>query len=260
MPLTRARDLKQRLREGDTASGMWLTIASPVVCEIAADAGLDWAIVDAEHMPYNPETLLAILLAFRGSPTVPLVRLPWNDAVMVKQALDMGWEGVVLPQTNTPEETERAVRACRYPPAGERGFGPRRASGYFRHTAAYAAAANAGVICAVQLEDYRSAECIEGICRVPGLDWILLGPTDMSGSLGRLLDLESEELWRHLRRIYEVARAAGVPTGSPWNSPARLAEAVALGCQLLFLGDDTSLLRDAIDGAVAAYRAFAARV
>lgn len=259
MPLTRAHALKERLRAGGRASGVWLTIPSPVACEIAADAGFDWIIVDAEHMPYNPETLLHILLAFRGSPTVPLVRLPWNDPVMVKQALDMGWEGVVLPQVNTPEEAERAVRACRYPPTGERGFGPRRASGYFRHTAEYAARANESVICAIQLEDYRAAECIEEIVCVPGVDWILLGPTDMSGSLGCLLDLENEELWRCLRRIYRVARAAGVATGSPWNSPARLAEAVELGCQLLFLGDDTSLLRDALDGALATYRAFAER-
>jgi 4-hydroxy-2-oxoheptanedioate aldolase len=256
MGLERARKLKERVKAGECASGLWLTIPSPVVAEIVADAGFDWVIVDAEHFPMNPDTLLAMLLCFRGSPTVPLIRLPWNDAVMVKQALDLGWEGVVLPQVNTPEEAARAVSACRYPPMGGRGFGPRRASGYFRNMQAYAEEADESLIAAIQIEDYRASERIEEIVRVPGVDWILLGPTDMSGSLGRLLDLEGDELWRHLRKIYRVAADHGIPTGSPWNGKDRLVEATRLGCRLLFLGDDTTLLRDSVDGLVAAFRKF----
>lgn len=254
MPLERARALKERLARGESACGIWLTIPSPVVAEIVADTGLDWIVYDAEHFPTNPETLLAILLAFRGSPTVPLIRLPWNDSVLIKQALDQGWEGVVLPQVNTPEEAASAGRACRYPPMGERGFGPRRASGYFRSMREYAERANADIICAVQVEDWRAAECIEGILDAPGVDWLLLGPTDMSASLGRLLQMNDPELEACLGRIYSAAAARGVPSGSPWNDPSRRAASEALGCRLHFLGDDTSLLRDGLDAALATWR------
>ena len=96
-----------------------------------------WVVVDAEHSPFNPETLHHMLLAFKGSPTVPLIRVPWNDHVVIKQALDMGWDGVLIPQVNTVEEVKRAVEACRYPPQGRRGFGPRRAGNYYRDQAEY---------------------------------------------------------------------------------------------------------------------------
>src|SRR3989304_4928369 len=126
----RAINLKKKLASGGMSSGLWISLPCPTACEVIADAGLDWVVVDAEHSPFNPETLQHMLMAFSGRTTVPLIRVPWNDEVMIKQALDMGWEGVLIPQVNTVDDARRAVAACRYPPMGKRGFGPRRAGNY----------------------------------------------------------------------------------------------------------------------------------
>jgi 2-keto-3-deoxy-L-rhamnonate aldolase RhmA len=251
----RALRLKRRLAGGAFCPGMWVAFPSPSLCELVADSGFDWVVVDAEHVPYNPETLLHILLAFRGSETVPIVRVPWNDAVMVKQALDMGWDGVLTPQTNTPDDVRRAVAACRYPPLGTRGFGPRRASGYTRDTDQYVALANDLVVCAIQIEDVAAANRIEEIIAVPGVDWIFVGPCDMSGTAGHYLDTEGPEVQGAIDRVFTAARAAGIPTCNPFSALADLERTRESGCPLVMLGDDVGFLRAATDGALAAFRA-----
>lgn len=127
----RAINLKKKLAAGGISPGIWVSLQSATTCEVIATAGFDWIIADAEHASFNPETLQHMLMAFKGTDTVPIIRVAWNDAVMIKQVLDMGWDGVLVPQTNTVEEAKRAVSACRYPPFGNRGFGPRRAGNYY---------------------------------------------------------------------------------------------------------------------------------
>lgn len=124
----RAINPKKKLAAGKFTAGIRIEIASPMPGEIIAGAGLGWAIVDAEHNPFNPETLHHILMAFKGSDTVPIIRVPWNDHVIIKQVLDFGFDGILVPQTNTAEAARNAVEACRHPPIGKRGFGPTLAS------------------------------------------------------------------------------------------------------------------------------------
>ena len=135
--ITKMINLKKKLAEGYISPGMWVSAPSPTICEIVADVGVDWILVDAEHSPFNPETLHHMLMAFKGSDTVPIIRVPWNDHVVIKQVLDMGWDGILIPQVNTLEDVRQAVKACRYPPQGQRGFGPRRAGNYYRDQIEY---------------------------------------------------------------------------------------------------------------------------
>jgi 2-keto-3-deoxy-L-rhamnonate aldolase RhmA len=255
----RAIRLKEKLRAGEMSPGIWLSLPSPTACEVVAEAGLDWVIVDAEHSPFNPETLQHMLMGFKGSETVPVVRVPWNDAVMIKQALDMGWDGVLVPQVSSAEEARRAVAACRYPPIGNRGYGPRRAGSYFRDWPEYNAIANDLVICAIQIESLAGAAAIEDIVQVPGLDWIWTGPCDMSGTTDCFLDLENPVLWDNLRRVFGVAHAAGIPSGNPLVGVNTIDHQRSLGCQLVVLGEDTAFLQQAVDRAVADFREYLAR-
>ncbi len=89
----RAINLKKKLAAGEFSPGIWISLPSPTACEVIAGVGFNWIVVAAEHSPFNPETLQHILMTFKGSDTVPLIRIPWNDPVMIKQVLDMSWDG-----------------------------------------------------------------------------------------------------------------------------------------------------------------------
>ena len=130
--LTRNLDLKKRLRAGEVTFGAWISFSDPAIAEIMAGMGLDWLLIDAEHNPFTLESLFHVLLAFKGRPTVPIVRIPWNDPIIIKQALDLGVGGILIPHVSSVEEAKQGVAACKYPPEGRRGFGPRRASDYYR--------------------------------------------------------------------------------------------------------------------------------
>ena len=229
-------------------------LASPMAAEIMADTGFDYIVVDAEHQPFNPETLLNILMAFRGSDTVPLIRVPWNDPIMIKQALDMGYEGVVTPQTNAAEEARRAVDAIRYPPMGNRGFGPARPGRYFRDGGEYARTANESIICAIQIENVSGAHDIDNIVRVPGIDWILIGPYDMSATVGKWYDVEHPELWKAIKKIMDTAKNAGIPAGVPLGGPDAIQRMLDAGSKLVFIGVDCGYLQSAADDALRRFR------
>ena len=121
----RSLALKRRLRAGQPAFGAWLSIADPVVAEIMATSGFDYVIIDTEHAPWSLESLQSARMTFKGEQTAPIVRVPWNDPVHIKQALDVGADGILAPMVRTVDEAQELLRACRYPPAGIRGFGPR---------------------------------------------------------------------------------------------------------------------------------------
>jgi 2-keto-3-deoxy-L-rhamnonate aldolase RhmA len=120
--------LKAKLKEGKTVYGIGMSVANPEVAEIIGKMEFDWAFIDTEHSPMEVKDVQLLMQAMSASATVPIVRVPWNDMVMIKRALDIGAYGIIIPWVNTREDAVRAVQAIRYPPKGLRGFGPRRAS------------------------------------------------------------------------------------------------------------------------------------
>ena len=250
----RALNLKKRLADGGLASGLWVSLPCAASCEILSDSGLDFIIADVEHSPFNSETQQAMLMAFKGSDTVPIVRVPWNDHIFIKQALDLGWDGVLIPQCNAPEQARAAVSACRYPPVGTRGFGPRRAGNYSRDEAEYIECANDSMICAIQIEDVKGADCIDEIVKVPGVDWIFVGRWDMSGTTSKFGNIDGDEVMAAVRKVFAAAVKAGLPCGNAYQSVERIPDTLNLGCNLVLLGEEAGLMRVAVDGAVRAFR------
>ena len=254
----RALDLKKRLAAGEFTAGAWVTLSSPTAFEVIADGGFDWVIVDDEHSTFNPETLLHMLMAFKATETVPLIRLPWNDAIMVKKALDMGFDGVMLPGIGTVADVRAAVSACRYPPAGRRGFGPIRVSAYGKDTEEYARLANASVFCIIQIENISAGKQIGEIVKIPGIDGILVGPNDMSGTADCFLDTENPKVVETIRKVYEGARSAEIPYGGAGGNLGTLPRDLSDGCQFLFLGGDIGFLQEGMANAIKAFRSFRA--
>ncbi len=173
--------LKEKIKAGQAVTGTFVALGHPDVTEWLSRLGFDWLLLDAEHGPLELETLQRMMQAMNGTNCIPIVRPQWNDLVVIKRILDIGAFGVLVPWVNSKQEAETAVRACKYPPEGIRGFGPRRA-GLF--DPAYYKTANDEILIAVQIETQQALDNLDGILSVPGIDAGYVGPFDLSCSLG----------------------------------------------------------------------------
>ncbi len=249
----RALRLKEKLRNGEAIVGTWIDLESAVAAGLIAGCGFDWVLVDGEHGFFDRVGLHQIAMAFKGTDTVPLVRVPWNDPMIIKQMLDIGFEGIVTPQTNTAEDVRNAVAACRYPPDGSRGYGNNYATSYGRDEDEYAQLANDLIFCIVQIESVHSVNEIEEMISVPGLDGVIYGPNDMSGTTSRFRDMNNPELLDAIDRIQAAAIAAGVPVGAGLTTKT-MAEQVASGAQLILEGTVLELIQQGADDIVNTFR------
>lgn len=232
---------RRRLQAGERLLGTLVSLASPEIAEILAGAGFDWLFLDAEHAPLNAPRLQRILQG--AGPAVPcLVRLPGRDEVFVKKALDIGAAGVIAPMVNTAEQAEHVVRLSKYAPQGMRGVGVGRAHGYGLAFREYIETANDNVTVVIQAEHTEAVENMEAIVRVPGIDAVLVGPYDLSASLGRLGDVGHPEVTAAIDHVTHVCRQAGVPLGIFGMDTDAVRPYVKEGYTLIVAGLDTVLL------------------
>lgn len=251
--LERALRLKQRLKKGGIIHGAWLTVTDPAVAEIMAGLGFDYVLIETEHSPWSLESLQTAVMAFNGSDTVPMARVPWNDPVTIKRYLDLGIEGILAPMVRTPEEVKALVDACRYPPVGRRGFGPRRASNFYRDIETYMERANDAIFVMPQIEDIATIAQLEAFTAVSGIDAICIGPNDLSGTAGLLRQTTHPQIAEALSKIKAAGKAANLPVCLGVNTPPeRQAELVEEGVRMLLVTADLELL---IKGGLAALKA-----
>jgi 2-keto-3-deoxy-L-rhamnonate aldolase RhmA len=241
--LKRVAAFKRRLKSGEAMIGAWLSLTDPVAAELLSRVGFDYLLIDTEHGAWDLIALQTTLMAFNGTGTVPIVRVPWNDHVRIKQMLDMGVEGIMAPMVRTVEECRELVRACRYPPVGSRGFGPRRASNYYRDLDAYVAAANEAIFVMPQVEDIATVGVIDDYLAVPGIDAVALGPNDLSGTTGLFRQHAHPTNKGAVDKVIARANAAGVPVCLGVNTkPAEQKELIARGVRLLLVTSDMELI------------------
>jgi 2-keto-3-deoxy-L-rhamnonate aldolase RhmA len=251
----RSLALKRRLCSGDVVFGAWLTIADPVVAEIMATSGFDYVIIDSEHAPWSLEALQTALMTFKKEATVPIVRVPWNDHVHIKQALDVGADGILAPMVRTIEEAQALLRACRYPPTGIRGFGPRRASNYHRNTDEYLASANESIFIMPQIEDIRTLSVIDEIIEL-GVDALCVGPNDLSGSAGLLRQHDHPIVKGALDRVLAAAKARGIAVCTGITLPAdQQSDWIDRGARMALVTSDVELLVNGAARALESVRA-----
>lgn len=232
--------VKRMLKQGKKTAGAWLQIASPFTAEIMSRAGFDWLIIDMEHGPGDILTLISQLQAMNGSGVAPLVRTPWNDFVAIKQILDAGAYGLLVPYVNTKAEAEAAVRACRYPPEGIRGVsGSPRAPGYGQNALEnYIRRANEEIFLMTAVETPLAVENLDEILEVPELDAIFIGPMDLASAMGHLGDAKHPEVQAAIATIESKVLASGKALGTvagTWEQAQALYER---GYQLLMLMAD----------------------
>ncbi|MBI2503717.1 MAG: hypothetical protein HYW07_10865, partial [Candidatus Latescibacteria bacterium] len=205
--------LKALLTEGKVALGAQLRFGSPAIAELFGLAGYDWLLIDTEHAPQTPPGVMAQLQGAGCTPATVLVRVARNDPDLIKLYLDMGAAGIVAPFVNTSAEAQAGALACRYPPLGTRGWGPDRAAGYGLRSQEYTAASDREVIFVPIIESAQAIENIEGILGVEGVDSCIVGPVDLSISIGTPFDYQSQPFQQALDAVLVAARRTGKPAG-----------------------------------------------
>jgi 2-keto-3-deoxy-L-rhamnonate aldolase RhmA len=246
-------DFRARLRGGETLFGTMLTLPSPSAAEVLAGLGFDWLFIDAEHGPLETRELLGILQAVSHR-IACIVRVPACDEVAIKKALDLGAHGIIVPQVNDPEQAANAVRFARYAPEGARGVGLARAQGYGQRFKEYVESANREIAVIVQAEHARAVENIDAIVGIAGIDAVLLGPYDLSASLGRMGKVDDDAVVAAIERVTRTCRGAGMPLGYFGVTAAAVRPYVERGYTLIVAGVDTTLLGGAARALLAELR------
>lgn len=249
--------LKQAWAEGRPTLNGWLSIGDPFTAEIMADAGFDSLTIDLQHGFLDFSHAARMLQATRASGVVPIARAPWREPGIIMKLLDAGAYGIICPMINTAEEAADLVSMVRYPPGGNRSFGPTRAS--FSAGANYAAEANDQVMVLAMIETVQGFENRDAICATPGLDGIYIGPSDLTLGLtnGRLAagrDRTEPEMIDAIQKILTSAKNAGIGAALHCMTPAYAAQAIGWGFNMTTIAQDVALLSSSSKAAVSEVR------
>ncbi len=245
--LSASRKLKERLAGGGIVYSAWVTFNDPGVAEVVAGCGYDAVLVDLEHTSVSLESLQNHIAATQKWGPAVIVRVPDHTPGLIKRVLDIGADGIIAPMVMNAEQARAVVSSCRYAPGGTRGFGPRRASDYFRDTRQYVAEADAAVFVMPQIEHVAAADIAPAIAAVPGIDALCLGPMDLSATAGQLGKLDHPVVADAMDKVFDAAKAAGLAVCMGFAlPPSEQARWVSKGARFVIAGDDLQVLRNGL--------------
>lgn len=234
--------LREKLSSGSLLYGTHIFCGSPSLTECIAMIGFDIMWIDMEHTAIGIEILQNNLIAARAGGTPAMVRIPWNDKILAKPVLDMGPDCILFPNVRTPDEAKAAAAACEYPPYGERGYGPLRALDYGAvEPLEYVTGIHRQMLRFIQIEDIAAVECLDDIVEVKGIDGYIVGPNDLSASLGHLGDTSNPEMMPVYDRISKIMKKHGKVFGvSVGYDPVTISQWRERGAKMIFSGSDVS--------------------
>ncbi len=233
---------KHALTEGRMVYGTWLMSGAPSTAEALGCAGFDFLVVDMEHVPVDTPEMIEILRTMAGTPAQAVVRLPWNDMVMVKRALDGGAQSLMFPFVQNADEAQRAVSYTRYPPAGIRGVAAMHRASRFGTVPNYLQGAGEELCVIVQIETPSALEQLPQIAAVPGVDAIFVGPGDLSASMGNLGDIASAAVQAQLQHAAQLCRKLGKPCGIVGPNPEMVGKFIDYGYTYVAVASDMGMM------------------
>ena len=240
---------KERLIQGKPLIGTLLTLGLPAVAESLSRCGFDWLWIDMEHAPLSLE-LTQQLLQAKSKECAAFVRIPVNDDVWIKHILDLGADGIIVPQVKTADEALKAVAASKYPPQGVRSVGIARAHGFGMDFAEYVQEANQKLMVILQIEHEQGVQNIESILQVSGVDAIIIGPYDLSGSFGKLGQINDPVVQDAIEVVHRACQRHKMPVGIFSLLPEQGRTYIRKGYQLLALGIDVHYMWSAARAAI----------
>lgn len=235
--------LKLRLSASrEPCFGTWISSSSLVALDALRGLPFEWFMIDTEHAPVNPETLAAMVAVLgRGGPT-PLVRVGDVDQYLIKQALDAGSQGVLVPLVSTEAQAKAAVAFAKYPPDGVRGVAAAAASRYGQELSSYLRSANSDILVGVQIETKEALDHLEAIAGVNGVDLLFVGPQDLTLGLGLLDDRKNPKVREAMRTVVETCERHGKVPGTLVVDLDEKRAAVDLGFRFISLASDLRFL------------------
>jgi 2-keto-3-deoxy-L-rhamnonate aldolase RhmA len=244
---------RQKLLGGETLIGTMITLPSPEMVEIMVDLGFDWLFIDCEHASFDSRVAQSLLQA-AGDRCPCVIRVSCGQDVWIKKMLDIGAAGIIVPQVNSGEQASFAIQSCKYPPQGTRGVGLGRAHRYGARFREYLNQANDEVAVILQAEHIDAVRCIDEITSLPGIDAILIGPYDLSASLGKIGNVDDPEVVEAIGEVRDTCLKKGIPLGIFGVSPAAVEPYIAQGYRLITVGVDALFAQSAAADALAALR------
>jgi 2-keto-3-deoxy-L-rhamnonate aldolase RhmA len=244
--------LRQKIASDSPALGLWVTLESPSVTEIAAAMGLDWVVIDAEHGHLDWKEILEHLRALSRSTTVGLVRIAGLDGGLIKRALDIGADGVVIPWIESAAQAREAVSMATYPPEGRRGIGGERATAWGQAFMEHTAQANDLVLVVPIIETATGVANAADIMAVDGIELIFFGPADLSASYGHRGAWEGGPTAERILAVKDLALAAGRNCGVMCRGAEDLRQRIAQGFRMVGLASDVGLVVGGLQSLAAA--------
>ena len=239
--------LKQKLKNNELTIGSWIMIGNPMSVEVMALAGFEWLVIDIEHTSIDLETTQALITTIQSKGLKALVRVSKNEEVVIKRILDMGADGIIVPMVCSQEDAIQAVNYSKYPPIGKRGVGLYRASGYGTKFEEYKKWVNEELVIIAQIEHIDAVNNIDEILKVEGIDGTIIGPYDLSGSMGYPGEFEREDVKIAVQKVLDRCKIYNIPSGFHVvdTNPDNLKQKIDQGCTFLAYGIDYFFLRDA---------------
>jgi 2-keto-3-deoxy-L-rhamnonate aldolase RhmA len=242
-PTITENPVKKALKEGKVVIGATVTAASPDVAASLAGVGFDFLWIEMEHSPLTLETARSMILATRGLKAMPFTRVPVNEPWLAKRVLDSGSLGVIFPFTSTRELAEQAVKACKYPPLGIRGYGASLAASRWGMSGAdYAKFANENVMVIVIIEEKRAIDNVEEIAAVPGIDVLFIGVNDLSYSLGKGGMTTDPVVEDAVSKVLAAGNRHNIPVGYPSGNPVEINKRIAQGFRFFQASSDLGMM------------------
>jgi 2-dehydro-3-deoxyglucarate aldolase len=242
-------NFRQNIKEGKPLVGTLQALNSPEVTEMLVAAGFDWLWIDLEHSTIDVEGAQRILQA-AGNNCPCILRVPAGDQVWIKKLLDIGPAGVIIPQVKSAREAAEIVQFCRYPPEGTRSVGLSRAHGYGMWFGEYVANANQNVAVIMQIEHIDAVKEIEAIVKIQGIDALLIGPYDLSGTMGKIGQVKDPEVKKQIERVRQVCLDTGMPLGIFTTNPEEVKALIEKGYTVIAVGIDTIFLGQSLKQAL----------
>ena len=239
--------LKQKLKNNELTIGSWIMMGNTMSVEVMALAGFEWLVVDIEHTSINLETTEHLISTIQANNMKALVRVSKNEEVIIKRVLDMGADGIIVPMVSSKEDAAQAVEYAKYPPVGKRGVGLYRASGYGTKFEEYKKWVDEELVIIAQIEHIDAVHNIDEIISVEGIDGTIIGPYDLSGSMGYPGDFEREDVKEAVQKVLERCKEHNMPSGFHVvdTDPKNLNLKIEQGCTFLAYGIDYFFMRDA---------------
>jgi len=239
--------LKQKLKNNELTIGSWIMMGDSMSVEVMALAGFEWLVVDIEHTPIDMETVKTLIITIQANSMKALVRVSKNEEVVIKKVLDMGADGIIVPMVSSKEDAIQAVEYAKYPPIGKRGVGLYRASKYGTNFEAYKKWVDEELVIIAQIEHIDAVNNIDEIVKVEGIDGTIIGPYDLSGSMGYPGEFEREDVKEAVVKVLDRCKIHNMPSGFHVvdTEPDKLNEKIEQGCTFLAYGIDYFFMRDA---------------